>query len=135
MGDGHIPPEKRQVPRGMNVAFVASRDMIEPADLVDPRTPESAQDYMEEQRGVLTGYARAARAHEMAAFLRQEIASPAPSAAKIIQMLRSTPRDARLIFLAGLGSGMGSFPALWLEVRSRFNLAEWQALQAAMDAK
>jgi Glutaminase len=135
VGDGHIPPEKRQVPRGMNVAFVAPRDMIEPADLVDPRTPESAQNYMENQRGALTDYARAARAHEMAAFLRQEIASPAPSAAKIIQMLRSTARDARLIFLAGLGSGMGSFPALWLEVRSRFNIAEWQALQAAMDAK
>lgn len=135
VGDGNIPPEKRQVPHGMNVAFVASRDMIEPADLVDPRTPESAQDYMEEHRATLTDYARSARAHEMAAFLRQEIASPAPSAAKIIQMLKATPRETRMIFLGGLGSGMGSFPALWLEVCNHFNLAEWEAIKAAMYAK
>jgi hypothetical protein len=129
----HPQPRNRKFPNGENFSFVTGRDQIVPEDLMHPNTPESAQKEMDSNRPLLRKYAVAARAHEMAQFIRQELRSTVPSAAKIIQLFKTAGLEERKAFHFGiLGVTLGYF-GLVIDMISKFSPGEFDQINAALN--
>lgn len=82
-------PVTGEYPAGRNLLFTTGRDVFFPTEDVRGSTPEQAAEQMENVRGRLTNYAMRASVHELAAFVRMQLAAPVPNVAALVARLQA----------------------------------------------
>jgi glutaminase-like protein/uncharacterized protein DUF4157 len=112
---------------GDHFVFTFDRNAFYPGDVAGAPTAQDAQTRLEQARPTMTGYAKLAQVHEIAAAIRGAMTGMVVDVPAIIAAIRAAPREARQALFP-------RFPHLGTELQARVAPADMASIIAEVNA-